>query len=77
MCAGSIAYILYQSSRYLDQGGSLSKAGNRRANPRVGAVMSSQDEDEEVEMQGKLLTEEEILAQIKKVKEKERRKADP
>jgi len=39
--------------------------------------MSSQDEDEEVEMQGKLLTEEEILAQIKKVKEKERRKADP
>ena len=78
MCAGTIAYVLYQSSRYLDDGttGSMSKAGRKSAPaPRVStARAATANTDEEVEMKGNLLTQEEILSQIEKVREKQRRR---
>lgn len=48
----------------------MSKAANRATRPRVTSARTHQDDHEEVEMNDKLLTEEEILAQIEKVKEK-------
>ena len=77
MCAGTIAYVLYQGSRYIDDGttGSMSKVGRKSGSaPRVSSSREAgAGPAEEIEMNANLLTQEEILSQIEKVSEKEMR----
>lgn len=81
MCAGTCAYIFYESKRYHDQvsSTSMSKVGKKSAKPKVstGRTADNKEEGDEVEMSGKLLTEEEILEHIERVNEKERRNREP